>query len=235
MSEWWNLDQALIWIATRDPERVERARGDAKGNQDRRFCYLDLECLGVTQDEDEDDDGDETEPGYGASDILLHYLRGGRIKAIEYDDAEANRIPKHLFDLCDLELLDAQPYHVLAASRSPVERAKGTPRSLLFVVVWRPDILALCPPHAPEHLTEDLSALLNAEPRPKGKSEARMLAEAVAARLWPGGFSSAAAGISNNEAIRQVRAELEALGHKVGADERRYRDTIKRALKIRKG
>ena len=41
MAEWWNVDQALIWMVTRDARLVALAAGDAGGGKDRQTSYID--------------------------------------------------------------------------------------------------------------------------------------------------------------------------------------------------
>src|SRR4051812_26164031 len=91
-AEWWNLDQALIWLLTRDGAQVAEAEGDPEGKQPRRLVWFGHEAHSYLLNEDGNGvspEPEETDASQeGAQDALLRCLREGTVRAQRADQDE---------------------------------------------------------------------------------------------------------------------------------------------------
>ena len=213
MAEWWNLDQALIWIATRDLEQVGWAQGDAGCRRERAFGYI---CLDDPPDPDAEAIEDEG-PITLLQSILCDPEQRGLIRAVLGNDKTAAPLPSSIFEEYKIEPHDMQLAFVFAAPRGPLYSSRDTLPALLN----RADILTLFPPLAPDHLVRGLGALTQ-DPKPEPapyRSKSSLRTEAIFREKHPDGLPRGESYGKRKAAIaeiqKQVSAEgLEPLSHK---------------------
>lgn len=174
MAEWWNLDQALIWITERDATAVARASGDAEGAKVRQAYYLDFL-----------DAGDEKLPSDPFCNVRMSDLTG-------LLGTDVNKIhARNALDDAAAYPLDV-PFISYDCVVADIDRSKGphlTLRSTAFpyrwlcVVVDANSVLRLFPSKAPDSMQEELANLherLSTHPTPSPLGEGALLPEPLA-------------------------------------------------------
>jgi len=150
MAEWWNVDQALIWMVMRDPHLVALAAGDARGARRRRtYFFAELECPAEPKGgEAEEDDGMSDTPSVS----LIAHLHNGSFRACDVGQNPPSPIETAIFGeyVCALNEV-GEPVMSL--------RTAALPYSWLHINIDADSVREHFPPKAPVDMQDELSAL----------------------------------------------------------------------------
>ena len=152
MAEWWNLDQVLLWMVTRDAETVRDAEGDPDGRRPRHATYFGWAALGEIEGEEPPPEPQPREQGAMA--VLMAHLGTGRFEA-----RAARQETTALLIESNFKSFECAP---TTPEGAMILRTLNWPYETLSILISAESVMREFPPRAPDDMQNKLTELLDA-------------------------------------------------------------------------